>query len=151
MIGQSCHHKHRGITASTICLHSSQIPRVPPLSASSLRRQCSCNGPLSSCFTGNARNLSQRPFTIASPRLVMTDNFKHWKRCFSSWFSIFSTNSITPMAFVPAGSCVQWRLTTENAGRSNQSCFTSLDLFPQLGCKLAAAKRLLLYIGWLVK
>lgn len=28
---------------------------------------------------------------------------------------------------------------TENAGRSNQFCFTSLDLFPQLGCKLAAA------------
>lgn len=74
----------------------------------------------------------------------MTDNFKPpEKKGVSSCFSIFSISSITPMASVPVGVlCIQWRLATENAGRSNQSCFTSLDLFPQLGCKLASFKRL---------
>lgn len=136
------------ITTSTICLSSSRIPKVWSPSASSLCRQCSCNGPPSRCFAIDARNLSQRPYSIPSPNLIVTDNFKARQRCFRMLFHF----GATPMAPVPAGVlCIQWCLTAENAGRSNQSCFTSLDLFPQLRCKLAAANRLLLYIGLLVK
>lgn len=68
---------------------------------------------------------------------------------FSCVFSIFSISSITPMTSIPVGVlCSQWCLA---AGRSNQYCFSSLDLLPQLSCKLAVAKCLLLYIGLLVK
>lgn len=143
-----------GATASTLCLCSLQIPRILHfVPASLLCRQCSSNGPLSTLFNGKVRIfLSQRPLTRFCPHSSGTDDFKPPRKGVSSSFPPHFRDQNNPWLPVPAGVlCIQWRLATENAGRSNQSCFTSLDPLPELGCRLAAAKkRLLLYIGWLV-
>lgn len=66
------------------------------------------------------------------------------KRCFTCLLFQHFQHQNNPWLPVPAGVlCIQWCLATENAGRSNQSCFTSLDPLPELGCRLAAAKKTL--------
>lgn len=122
---------HVQAVVTRITNSTTHIPQVS-IYSTFICSQYNCDSPLSSC----------------SPHLVTTDNFKPQRRC----FLMFSMSLITPMASIPAGVlCIQWRLATENVGRSNQPRFTSLDPFPQLGLMLPAVKCLLLNTGLLVK
>lgn len=87
--------------------------------------------------------LSQRLLTRFCPHSSGTDDFKPPRKgVLLVFFSPHFQHQNNPWLPVPAGVlCIQWCLATENAGRSNQSCFTSLDPLPELGCRLAAAKK----------